>query len=88
MCFSNTFVQQQACWVVYKLLMKRWQILGFYGLENSANQRALLAVHSIFSPESNNIYLTFSILYFALHIFTFSFADKFSQETILAEIEL
>lgn len=25
--------------------MKRWQILGFYGLENSTNQSALLTVY-------------------------------------------
>lgn len=48
MFFSNTFMQEQACWVVHKLLMKCWQILGFYGLESSANQRALLTVYSIF----------------------------------------
>lgn len=41
-------MQEQACWVVHKLLMKCCQILGFYGLENSANQRALLTVYSIF----------------------------------------
>lgn len=48
MFFSNTFMQEQACWVVQKLLTKCWQILGFYGLESSANQRALLTVYSIF----------------------------------------
>lgn len=58
MFFSDTFMQEQACWVVHKLLMKHWRILGFYGLENSANQRALLTVYSIF-PLNLTIFISF-----------------------------
>lgn len=68
MFFSNTFMQEQAWWVIHKLLMKHWQILGVYGLESGANQRALLTVYSIFP-----LNLTIFISLFPSCIFFFTY---------------
>lgn len=69
--FSNLFMQQQACWVVYKLLMKHWRILGFYGLENSANQRALLAVYNVF-PLNLTVFISLFPSYISLFTYLLS----------------
>lgn len=58
--------------MAWKLLMKRRQILGFYGLENSTNQSALLTVYLfrtfLFSKPSN-VHLFHPALQFgSLHI--------------------
>jgi len=80
MFFSNTFMQQQACWVVYKLLMKRWQILQFYGLENSANQRALLTVYSIF-PLNLTIFISVFPSCILLFTYLLSLSPIYLQST-------
>lgn len=69
---SNLFKPQQACRVAWKLLMKRWWILRFYGLENSTNQSALLTVYLfrtfLFSKPSN-VHLFHPAFWFgSLHI--------------------
>lgn len=69
---SNPFKLQLACRVAWKLLMKRQQILGFYGLENSTNQSALLTVYLfrafLFSKPSNAHLFHAAFSFGSLHI--------------------
>lgn len=69
---SNPFKPQQPCRVARKFLMKRQQILGFYGLENSTNQSALLTVYLfrafLFSKPSNAHLFHAAFPFGSLHI--------------------
>lgn len=72
---GNPFKPRQPCRLAWKFLMKRQQILGLYGLENSTNQSALLTVYLfgafLFSKPSNAHLFSCGIL---VRLFTYWFS--------------